>query len=189
MVASTFVTLHRIRSLMLDCGLCCWRRYADIVVHRQLLAALQQQQQQQQLKESSAGVLLLTPPIPGVWEHSELSAAAAVMNERHRNAKAAQKQCSELYMLDLMHRQPHVESALVVGVQVGCVWRVQQLGSLWAATEAGWLGVKGRGHGRGGRHANTPCPATLCWRSGVLSSPNLVLTCHCCHCLSPVHAR
>ncbi|GLC43803.1 hypothetical protein PLESTB_000909600 [Pleodorina starrii] len=72
------------------------RRYADVVVHRQLLAAL-------------SG---LPPPQP----HPDLAAAAAVMNARHRQAKAAQKECSELYLLLLLHARPHVERALVCGI-------------------------------------------------------------------------
>jgi DIS3-like exonuclease 1 len=48
------------------------RRYADMVVHRQLVAAL-------------AGAR--EPPVP----HGALSSAAHTMNERHRAAKAAQK--------------------------------------------------------------------------------------------------
>ncbi|GIM17195.1 hypothetical protein Vretimale_19713, partial [Volvox reticuliferus] len=72
------------------------RRYADVVVHRQLLAAI-----------SGA-------PPPQL--HPDLAAAAAVMNMRHRQAKAAQKECSELYLLLLLHAQPHVEKALVCGI-------------------------------------------------------------------------
>ena len=34
------------------------------------------------------------------------------------SAKAAQKQCSELFMLDLLHKRPHVERALVVAIEV-----------------------------------------------------------------------
>ncbi|KAG2451560.1 hypothetical protein HYH02_004158 [Chlamydomonas schloesseri] len=72
------------------------RRYADVVVHRQLLAAL-------------AGA---PPPQP----HADLAAAAHNMNMRHRQAKSAQKECSELYLLLLLHSKPHVERALVCGI-------------------------------------------------------------------------
>ncbi|GLI59064.1 hypothetical protein VaNZ11_000895, partial [Volvox africanus] len=72
------------------------RRYADVVVHRQLLAAV-----------SGA-------PPPQL--HPDLAAAAAVMNTRHRQAKAAQKECSELYLLLLLHARPHVEKALVCSI-------------------------------------------------------------------------
>lgn len=77
----------------------CWDlcdRYADVVVHRQLLAAL-------------AGAAV--PPQP----HADLAAAAHTMNVRHRQAKAAQKECSELFLLLLLHAKPHVERALVGG--------------------------------------------------------------------------
>lgn len=40
------------------------------------------------------------------------------MNEQHRASKAAQKECMELYLLLLLHSKPHVESALLVGIQV-----------------------------------------------------------------------
>ena len=40
------------------------------------------------------------------------------MNEQHRASKAAQKECMELYLLLLLHSRPHVESGLLVGVQV-----------------------------------------------------------------------
>jgi DIS3-like exonuclease 1 len=45
--------------------------------------------------------------------------AADRMNDQHRAAKAAQKECTQLYLLLLLHKQPHVESALVVEIQVG----------------------------------------------------------------------
>ena len=57
-------------------------------------------------------------PAAVMMDHSELCRAAAAMNERHRAAKAAQKQCTELFMLDLLHKRPHVESALVAAVEV-----------------------------------------------------------------------
>eukprot|EP00884_Botryococcus_braunii_P009563 jgi/Botrbrau1/18608/Bobra.0367s0048.1 len=74
------------------------RRYADVVVHRQLMAAL-------------AGDP--APPVSSV----ELSRSAGRMNERHRQAKKAQRECSDLYMLMLLHKQPHVEAALVYKVR------------------------------------------------------------------------
>lgn len=83
-------------------------RYADVVVHRQLLAAL------------AADPTDPTPRPPVA--HADLTMAAARMNEQHRAAKAAQKECCELYLLLLLHAQPHVESALVVEVQVGVFW-------------------------------------------------------------------
>ena len=41
------------------------------------------------------------PPLPG----QELADRAAVMNERHRTAKRAQKECADLYLLLLLHAQ------------------------------------------------------------------------------------
>ncbi|GAX81333.1 hypothetical protein CEUSTIGMA_g8764.t1 [Chlamydomonas eustigma] len=89
------------------------RRYADVVVHRQLLAAIEMDQKQQFLLAADSSQALFT----SVISHSELSQAAERMNEQHRRAKAAQKQCTELYMLELLHRTPHVEKALVIGVK------------------------------------------------------------------------
>jgi hypothetical protein len=51
------------------------------------------------------------PPLPP----TEVSSKACVMNERHRTAKRAQKDCSDLYLLLLLHSQPHVEAATVYG--------------------------------------------------------------------------
>uniref|UniRef100_A0A061QID2 DIS3-like exonuclease 1 n=1 Tax=Tetraselmis sp. GSL018 TaxID=582737 RepID=A0A061QID2_9CHLO len=73
------------------------RRYADVVVHRQLMAAL-------------AGA----PPVLG---HRALSGAAGVMNARHRESKLAQKKCSELYLLLLLAQRPQVHRALVYGIR------------------------------------------------------------------------
>ncbi|KAK9809126.1 hypothetical protein WJX72_009740 [[Myrmecia] bisecta] len=73
------------------------RRYADVVVHRQLLAAV-----------AGAGAPLA---------HADLTAAAASMNERNREAKRAQRECSDLYLLLLLHSVPHVEPALVYEVR------------------------------------------------------------------------
>ncbi|PRW57734.1 DIS3-like exonuclease 1 [Chlorella sorokiniana] len=92
------------------------RRYADVVVHRQLLAAVAAGPG---LAEAAAGLLQLAalpapqPPLPG----ADVSSKAAVMNERHRTAKRAQKDCSDLYLLLLLHAQPHVEAATVYGLR------------------------------------------------------------------------
>lgn len=72
---------------------CLLRRYADVVVHRQLLAAV--------AAEAAALPPPLAPPLPG----AELADKAGVMNERHRTAKRAQKECSDLYLLLLLHSQ------------------------------------------------------------------------------------
>jgi len=91
------------------------RRYADVVVHRQLLAALQAEQ------AAAAAGAGPSPTVSPPMEHAELSAAARVMNERHREAKAAQKSCAEMYLLLLLHSQPHVESALVTDIRESSV--------------------------------------------------------------------
>lgn len=75
------------------------------MVHRQLLAALSVDPSQP---------ASMRAPIP----HAELSAAAARMNEQHRLSKAAQKKCQEMYLLLMLASHPHVESALVMEVQV-----------------------------------------------------------------------
>ena len=83
------------------------RRYADVVVHRQLLKALalhpadsthvgSEPPTQASAAESAAARNIMT--------HSELVEAADIMNERHRAAKRAQKECSDLYLLLLLHR-------------------------------------------------------------------------------------
>lgn len=41
------------------------------------------------------------------------------MNERHRTAKRAQKSCSDLYLLLLLHKEAHVEAATVYGIRAG----------------------------------------------------------------------
>ncbi|KAF5836944.1 hypothetical protein DUNSADRAFT_5221 [Dunaliella salina] len=92
------------------------RRYADVVAHRQLLAALQASMQplhQEQGSEPTNARPAPAPPIP----HAELMVMAERMNEQHRASKAAQKECMELYLLLLLHSQPHVESALLISLQ------------------------------------------------------------------------
>ena len=107
------------------------RRYADIVVHRQLLGALALQKGRKQLREGSlstitaaaddvlssgsalGGQRALLPLLPSTAEVSE---RALVMNERHRAAKRAQKGCADLFLLMLLHTHPSVERAVVVGI-------------------------------------------------------------------------
>lgn len=91
-------------------------RYADVVVHRQLLAAL-------------AGAP--SAPMP----HAELAEAALTMNARHRDAKRASKTCEELYLLLLVHTNPHVERAVVCEVSQGTPGSGSGIGS------AGWIEV------------------------------------------------
>jgi DIS3-like exonuclease 1 len=77
------------------------RRYADIVVHRQLLHAVQSDADQaMQLSLHGAESARAKP----VMSHAELASTAGIMNERHRASKRAQKECSDLYLLLLLHR-------------------------------------------------------------------------------------
>lgn len=86
------------------------RRYADIVAHRQILRAV-----------GDPGAPLLSvrgasapAPSPG-----DLAESALVMNARHREAKRAQKLCSELYLLLLLQHKPLVERAVVTAATSG----------------------------------------------------------------------
>ena len=83
------------------------RRYADVVVHRQLLKAMQAAADggaHMGPAESAGAVTHGAGQRGNVMTHSELAAAAEVMNERHRAAKRAQKESSDLYLLLLLHR-------------------------------------------------------------------------------------
>ena len=89
------------------------RRYADIVVHRQLLQAVQPQPDSAPLPmshraESASIASTMSHAEPARLEptkgHAELAKAAEIMNERHRASKRAQKECSDLYLLLLLHR-------------------------------------------------------------------------------------
>ena len=91
------------------------RRLADVVVHRQLLKAIQSQPAdsihadiQSSTSASAAEPGSDTAPesaaAGNIMTHSELTEAADIMNERHRAAKRAQKECSDLYLLLLLHR-------------------------------------------------------------------------------------
>eukprot|EP00887_Chlorella_sp_A99_P003744 scaffold7.g3744.t1 len=83
-------------------------RYADVVVHRQLLAAVE-------AGGHEAAPASAPAPIQPPLSSAELSSRAAVMNDRHRTAKRAQKDCSDLYLLLLLHAKPHVKAATVFG--------------------------------------------------------------------------
>lgn len=93
-----------------------------MVVHRQLLASVAALGHEGVPAAPRAVPAALPPPLPS----SELSARAAVMNERHRTAKRASKGCSDLYLLLLLHAKPHVEAATVYGLR-GTGARVLQL--------------------------------------------------------------
>ena len=77
------------------------RRYADVVVHRQLLQAVQSESalDSEPLSHSAES----SRP-QAIMSHAELADAADIMNERHRASKRAQKECSDLYLLLLLHR-------------------------------------------------------------------------------------
>lgn len=77
------------------------RRYADVVVHRQLLQSVKSQPNQAMEPAPAADESLTPEPL---MSHAELASAADIMNERHRASKRAQKECSDLYLLLLLHR-------------------------------------------------------------------------------------
>lgn len=77
------------------------RRYADVVVHRQLLQAIKSEPDQALGPASATTESSNSEPL---MSHAELANAAEVMNERHRASKRAQKECSDLYLLLLLHR-------------------------------------------------------------------------------------
>lgn len=74
------------------------RRYADIVVHRQLLCALREEQ----LNE---------------FENSTFQETVERMNSRQRASKIAQRECSLLYLLILLLAKPEVHRAVVRDIQ------------------------------------------------------------------------
>ena len=77
------------------------RRYADVLVHRQLLQAIKSDPGQGLGSASSIDESANPGPL---MSHAELANAAEIMNERHRASKRAQKACSDLYLLLLLHR-------------------------------------------------------------------------------------
>ena len=128
------------------------RRYADVVVHRQILAAAAAgaagaagtasagsggsggggvpaaaaaaaeaeggglaglPAPEAAAPAAAAAPAPAQPPLPA----GELALRAAAMNERHRAAKRAQKDCSDLYLLLLLHSAPHAEAATVYGLR------------------------------------------------------------------------
>ena len=74
------------------------RRYADVIAHRQLLAALAPH----------------CEPLSSLLSTGALSELAASLNVRHRNSKAAQKSCCELYYLTLLFKRGAVAERAVV---------------------------------------------------------------------------
>ncbi|GAB4819868.1 hypothetical protein N2152v2_006914 [Parachlorella kessleri] len=95
------------------------RRYADVVVHRQVLAAVAAGGHLVQGEDliPPPDLALLVQQAPPPLPPSEVSSKTAVMNERHRAAKRAQHDCSDLYLLLLLHSAPHVEAATIYGLR------------------------------------------------------------------------
>jgi hypothetical protein len=84
------------------------RRYADVVVHRQLLAAVAAASSSSAAGGAAApnAVVTIVPrQVPPLMPAADVAEQARVMNERHRTAKRAQKECSDLYLLLLLHSQ------------------------------------------------------------------------------------
>lgn len=84
------------------------RRYADVVVHRQLLAAVAAASSSSAAGGAAApnAVVTIVPrQVPPLLPAADVAEQARVMNERHRTAKRAQKECSDLYLLLLLHSQ------------------------------------------------------------------------------------
>ena len=66
------------------------------VVHRQLIAALEGDRPDGLQPDDSGAA--------GVMRHAELAEVTANINVMHRQAKRAQKDCSDLYLLLLLHK-------------------------------------------------------------------------------------
>jgi len=103
------------------------RRYADIVVHRQLLAVVAMlttcpddaRTAPHTIKNYSASISAANnekKDRSGCCSCADVAEKAAVMNERHRTAKRAQKSCANLYLLLVLHKTPHAERAVVYDI-------------------------------------------------------------------------
>ena len=71
------------------------RRYADVVVHRQLIAAVDVAEAEKRATER------------------DLDSLAQHLNERNRASKHAQSRCGEIYLLWLLREKPMIEPAVV----------------------------------------------------------------------------
>ena len=71
------------------------RRYADVVVHRQLIAAVDVVEVEKRATER------------------DLDSLAQHLNERNRASKHAQSRCGEIYLLWLLREKPMIEPAVV----------------------------------------------------------------------------
>jgi VacB/RNase II family 3'-5' exoribonuclease len=79
------------------------RRYADVVVHRQLLASLR--------SRPASAVTASSGPSWPLQEH-----VVDRMNERNRASKLAQRECTMLYLLLYLAKSPQTERAIVQDV-------------------------------------------------------------------------
>jgi len=105
------------------------RRYADVVVHRQLHAALESGGDGSERdgngsggKATDAGTTRTDSPSVSAaarvsLSHASVAPIAAALNERTRASKRAQQRCAELYLLALLRERPTVEPALVHDVR------------------------------------------------------------------------
>lgn len=75
------------------------RRYADIVVHRQLIAAVEATEMEKKATEDAT--------------RRGLDSLAEHLNERNRASKRAQSRCGEIYLLWLLRENPMIEPAVV----------------------------------------------------------------------------
>jgi DIS3-like exonuclease 1 len=96
------------------------RRYADVLVHRQLIAALESGNKgpESGLTSRLAGELasVTTAVKRGLVSAPELEEVADHLNERHRASKRAQKDCSELYLLLYLQNHTSAEKAIITSV-------------------------------------------------------------------------
>ncbi|KAK9833762.1 hypothetical protein WJX74_005180 [Apatococcus lobatus] len=100
------------------------RRYADIIVHRQLITALSLSSPPDEDFAGprieggrlGRGMCVGTAPLSPEPQHRGLVHTADHVNGRHRAAKKAQRDCQALHLLLLLHREPHVEPALVYAI-------------------------------------------------------------------------
>ena len=80
------------------------RRYADVVVHRQLMDAVTGGGDGDGDEKSAPGTSKSFSSPAG------LAKVADHLNERNRAAKRAQARCAELYLLETLARQPRVRA-------------------------------------------------------------------------------
>ncbi|CAG9461938.1 unnamed protein product [Pedinophyceae sp. YPF-701] len=89
------------------------RRYADCIVHRQLLRAIGDPEDAEDAARSQERGTIAADAGGSGYDAAGIRLAADTMNERHRSSKHAQKECGDLYLLSLLHSQPLVEQAVV----------------------------------------------------------------------------